>query len=421
MDTVTASLTESERPPAWPVLGAIRAWAQPIVALTTGLTVGFEALARFDEYRGPVAEAFERAWATGMGPDLEAEALRAALRMEGRPPGTYLAVNVSPRALNMDLVRDIFDRDLAGIVVELTESHYVPTSELRLTADWLRARGARLAIDDLGTGYAGLERLVSVRPDLIKIDRSLVTQLETDEVSRIMVESLVRFASRVGAGVIAEGIEEQSTLEVVAELDIAYGQGFLFSPARPTWTFPGRQAVEAARAVHQQALSATPRQDILLNEMVQLDRVAERFGEAEEVVDVQHAVVELTRMLGAVDVGIDLVNETEGCLVALNHQSWAHVGPVRPLDENPLLQWTIESRRAAQVLRGEPLSDQQQQDRLAELGYGALLLVPVVTRGDAIGLLTLFRDEARPWTLAEIRLARIGAGQLAAALERLSA
>ncbi len=220
MDTVTASLTESERPPAWPVLGAIRAWAQPIVALTTGLTVGFEALARFDEYRGPVAEAFERAWATGMGPDLEAEALRAALRMEGRPPGTYLAVNVSPRALNMDLVRDIFDRDLAGIVVELTESHYVPTSELRLTADWLRARGARLAIDDLGTGYAGLERLVSVRPDLIKIDRSLVTQLETDEVSRIMVESLVRFASRVGAGVIAEGIEEQSTLEVVAELDM---------------------------------------------------------------------------------------------------------------------------------------------------------------------------------------------------------
>jgi GAF domain-containing protein len=94
---------------------------------------------------------------------------------------------------------------------------------------------------------------------------------------------------------------------------------------------------------------------------------------------------------------------------------------VRPLDENPLLQWTIESRRAAQVLRGEPLSDQQQQDRLAELGYGALLLVPVVTQGDAIGLLTLFRDEARPWTLAEIRLARIGAGQLAAALERLSA
>ena len=152
-----------------------------------------------------------------------------------------------------------------------------------------------------------------------------------------------------------------------------------------------------------------------------LDRVAERFGEAEEVVDVQHAVVELTRLLDAVDVGIDLVSEDDGCLVALNHQSWANVGPVRPLDENPLLQWTVESRRAVQVLRGEPMSDPQQQERLSELGYGALLLVPVVTRGDAIGLLTLFREDARPWSLAEIRLARIGAGQLAAALERLSA
>ena len=137
MDTVTASLTESERPPAWPVLGAIRAWAQPIVALTTGLTVGFEALARFDEYRGPVAEAFERAWATGMGPDLEAEALRAALRMEGRPPGTYLAVNVSPRALNMDLVRDIFDRDLAGIVVELLQANAAPWLALSWTSQTL--------------------------------------------------------------------------------------------------------------------------------------------------------------------------------------------------------------------------------------------------------------------------------------------
>jgi GAF domain-containing protein len=322
--------------------------------------------------------------------------------------------------MDVDVVREVLDRDLTGFVVELTESRYVPTAELRRTADWLRKRGARLAIDDLGTGYAGLERLVSVRPDLIKLDRSLVAQLESDEVSRIMVESLVRFAARVGAGVIAEGIEKQSTLEVVAELDIAYGQGFLFAPARPTWSFPDLQAVEAARTVHQQALSATPRQDLLLNELVLLDRVAERFGEAEEVVDVQHAVVELTRLLSAVDVGIDLVAEADGQLVTLNHQSWADVGPVRELAHHPLLQWVVESRRAAQVLRGEPFSDDQQQERLVELGYGGLLLVPVVTRGAAIGLLSLFRDEPRPWSLAEIRLARIGAGQLAAALDRLS-
>ena len=389
------------------------------MAVTTGLTVGYEALARFSENRGPVGEAFERAWTVGSGPGLEAEALRAAFVLDGRPSGTYLAVNVSPRAMEVDLVREVLDRDLTGLVVELTESHYVPTVELRRTADWLRSRGARLAIDDLGTGYAGLERLVSVRPDLIKLDRSLVMQLESDEVSRIMVESLVRFAARVGAGVIAEGIEEQTTLEIVAELDIAYGQGFLFAPARPEWSFPSLEAVEAARSVHQQALSATPRQDLLLNELVLLDRVAERFGEAEEVIDVQHAVVELTRLLGAVDVGIDLVDEERGQLITLNHESWAHVGPMRDLADHPLLQWVVDTRRAAQVLRGDPLSHGQQQERLVELGYGGLLLVPVVTRGAAIGLLSLFRDVPRPWSLAEIRLARIGAGQLAAALERL--
>ena len=80
-------------------------------------------------------------------------------------------VNVSPRALSVDVVRTVLDTDLNGIVVELTEAHSVPANELRWMVSWLRDRGAMLAIDDVGTGYAGLERMICVGPDLIKLDR----------------------------------------------------------------------------------------------------------------------------------------------------------------------------------------------------------------------------------------------------------
>ena len=110
---------------------------------------------------------------------------------------------------------------------------------------------------------------------------------------------------------------------------------------------------------------------------------------------------------------VGTVDDLLADLPLVNHP---HGGPYRVV---PAL--TGEAAHPDLVRRHAPLHGEHNREVMAELGYGALLLVPVVTQGDAIGLLTLFRDEARPWTLAEIRLARIGAGQLAAALERLSA
>lgn len=407
--------------PADPPLaeGAIAAWVQPIVALTTGAVSGYEALARFRDRRGDVADVFERAWTLGEGPALEARALCAALELTGRPESAYLAVNVSPRAMQVDFVRDVLDTDLTGLVVELTEAHYMPTSELRRIADWLRARGAGLAIDDLGTGYAGLERLITVRPDLIKLDRTLVSQLLDDGVSRVMVESLVRFAARIDASIVAEGIEDERLLELVAELDIAYGQGFLFGTAQPAWATPSERAVAAAQKVHQQALGGTPRQSLFLDELIVLERIADRFNEADALVDVQHAVAALTSLVAADDVSIGLVDEDANQLVSVSHHTWVDVGELQDMDEHPLLRWVIDTRRAAQVLAGDTLADPAQLARLHQTGYGGVLLVPIITRGVAIGLLSLYRSTPEPWTLAEIRYARIGVSHLAAALDRL--
>lgn len=393
-------------------------WVQPIVALTTGTVAGYEALARFADDRTPVTAVFERAWSLGRGPGIEAAALQAAFALPGRPASAYLAVNVSPRAMESDLVRATLDRDLTGFMVEITEAHYVATAELKSIASWLRERGARLAIDDVGTGYAGLERLMALRPDLIKLDRSLSCQLPVDAVTRVMVESLVRFAARSGAAVCAEGIETSELLEVVAELDIAYGQGYLFGEARPAWTGLDEVVAAAAVEVHRQALSGTPKQALFLDDYVLLERLADRFSEAEELEDVHHAVAAVTQLVVADDVSIDLVYPDSDRVERVSHHTWES-GPGQSLGDNPLLRWVLDTRRAAQVLVTDPHADRAMIERLWSSSFGGLLLVPVITRGNSLGVLSFYRHAPTPWTLTQIRLARIGASQLAATLDRL--
>jgi EAL domain-containing protein (putative c-di-GMP-specific phosphodiesterase class I) len=394
-------------------------YVQPIVTLTTGTVTGYEALARFPGSVMPVINTFEKAWAEGQGPQLEAQALRSALSLTGRPPTAYLALNVSPRALATPGVIEALDVDLTGIVVELTEAHYVPTNDLKRTAEWLRERGAKLAIDDVGTGYAGLERIINLSPDLIKLDRSLVSQLPQDRVYRAMVESLVRFAAHCGASVCAEGIETQEELQVAAELDITVGQGFLFGHAKPAWSWPANQVVDIAMDVHRQALNATPKQALFLDEYVLLERLADRFSEAEELEDVHYAVSSLCNLVAAEHVAVSLVNEPEDQMMTINHETWAVNEKSYPLSEHPATRWVLDSRRAAQVLITDPKADPNKVTSMTEAGFNSLLMVPVTTNGRTVGLLEFYRRPTMPWSLTHIRLARIGASQLAATLDRL--
>jgi len=210
---------------------------QPIVDLVSSAPVAVEALTRFTAVpsRTP-AEWFERAELVGRRVPLELAVSRAALTLiEDLPPGIDLAVNVSPpTVLSGRLDEVLIDRPLERVVLELTEHSRVEdygrlASALRL---W-RERGARLAVDDAGAGYASFTHLLHLRPELIKLDSDLVRDIHIDPSRQAMARALVGYAREMGVDVVAEGIETEAERRAVARLGVRYGQGYHLGRPRP--------------------------------------------------------------------------------------------------------------------------------------------------------------------------------------------
>jgi diguanylate cyclase (GGDEF)-like protein len=224
----------------------VRPVYQPIVSLASGEPVGYEALARFDGKPGlPPSWWFSQAHRFGLGASLEADTVRLALSAPDRPEGTFLSVNLSPSALGSAEVREQLPADLSGIVVEITEEERVlDVDALHQHLDPLRARGARIAVDDAGEGYAGLQQVMRMRADVIKLDRALIAEVHADPAKIALVGSLVHFARSTGASICAEGIETLDELRVLIHLGVATGQGWAL--ARPGEPWP-RVNTEAAR------------------------------------------------------------------------------------------------------------------------------------------------------------------------------
>jgi predicted signal transduction protein with EAL and GGDEF domain len=225
---------------------------QPIMDLRTGDVAGYEALARFplDADARPPNIWFAQAHRCGLGVQLEARAAAAALAARGDAPAPYLSINLSPAALRADELRDQLPGDMHGVVVEVTEHELVADGErLRATLDDLRARGAQIAVDDAGAGYAGLRQLTMMRPDMIKLDRGLIEDVANDEAKQALVECFVRFAERTDAAVCAEGIESLDDLLVLARLGVAYGQGYAIARPAFGWPEPAADARAALQAV----------------------------------------------------------------------------------------------------------------------------------------------------------------------------
>jgi EAL domain-containing protein (putative c-di-GMP-specific phosphodiesterase class I) len=204
---------------------------QPIVDLSTGRPVAMEALSRFAG-ESPVT-VFERAHRNGEGARLEAKSITAALLI--RPRDLDLTVNVSLACLTNRHVLEALPEDLHGIVLEITEH---TDSELdqhpQAQLDALRQRGARLAVDDWGRGYANLDRLLRLRPDVVKLDMSLVHGLDSDY-HRATIRSVVAWADEVGVRVCAEGVETREQLATLLTLGVHTAQGYLFGrPAAPS-------------------------------------------------------------------------------------------------------------------------------------------------------------------------------------------
>ena len=99
----------------------------------------------------------------------------------------------------------------------------------------MRARGARIAVDDAGAGYAGFAQLVRVRPDVVKLDRSLVRSVNTEATKAAVIKAFVGFANDTGALICAEGVETLAELNLVTELGAAMGQGYLLGRPQAQW------------------------------------------------------------------------------------------------------------------------------------------------------------------------------------------
>jgi diguanylate cyclase (GGDEF)-like protein len=203
---------------------------QPIVDLATGAVVAMEALSRF--VGEDTQSVFERAHQAGAGPELEAAAIRAALLC--RPPGVMLSVNVSLASLADQHVIDALPQDLTGVTLEITEHTDVDADQsVEATLADLRRRGALIAVDDWGRGFSNLDRLLRLRPEMVKLDISLVHGLGSDY-HQATIRSVVSWADEVGVRVCAEGVENDEQRLALLKLGVHSAQGYFFGrPAAP--------------------------------------------------------------------------------------------------------------------------------------------------------------------------------------------
>ena len=197
---------------------------QPIVDIATGEIVAEEALSRFEG--SDTLSAFEEAHRLGRGTDLELASVAAALKL--RRPDRMLSLNITLETLVTARGWELLPDDLHGIILEITEhgdvDHLPGTDEILRQ---LRLRGCAVAIDDWGKGHSNLDRMLRLRPEIIKLDLSLVQGHEAPY-HRAVISAITSWAEEVGALVCAEGIETAEQRVELAALGVHLGQGYLF-------------------------------------------------------------------------------------------------------------------------------------------------------------------------------------------------
>ncbi len=218
---------------------------QPIFHLQTGDLFSYEALSRVEgasPFSGP-EHLFQVAQRHRLTPELEklcsSKALNRARRLGIEEP---LSFNVCPSLLSSpnSATEGVFTgiEDLIAvrdrIILEITERYYIEDNERFIKAvDYYRDMGFRIAVDDLGSGFAGLKMLSRIEPFMVKIDRFLIADIHRSTKKQMLLESLVSFCHKINALVVAEGIETKEELEVVCSMQVDLGQGyFLGRPDR---------------------------------------------------------------------------------------------------------------------------------------------------------------------------------------------
>ena len=257
-----------QRRPTWGRRRALRHAAaglevsfQPICDLRTGNAVGYEALSRFPS--GSPAAWFKEAHVIGLGELLEITAFDKAVTHRV-PEWGYVSVNVSPATLVSPAFRQMVGslREPRCLVLELTEHAAVQDyRQLCAVVGELREHGVKFAVDDAGSGISSFRHILMVAPEIIKLDRSLVTTLDTSAGHRALAQLMAEFCGRMGAELVAEGIERDEERTACLEQGITLGQGYLLGkpapPPRPCAGHTSESRAQSQRiAVDRPAVSA---------------------------------------------------------------------------------------------------------------------------------------------------------------------
>jgi hypothetical protein len=276
-----------------------------------------------------------------------------------------------------------------------------------------------VAVDDAGAGYAGLQQLMRVAPDLIKLDRSLVQNVDSDAAKQALVDSFVRFGRRTGAQVVAEGIETEEELRTLADLDVDYGQGYFLSKPGPAWPTVSPWVAEKLLLRSLGApMSVEDISHLPVGSDQRLAAVCNRIARIATTSEVEALGPVIADELGADEI-VMLMSTFDG-LTALTRRSWMPRGGRLELSHFPGLEGVMR--------RGEP--EQFLLDRgsgtttgigeialLANSGYRSMLAVPIGPHA----LMQAFSRSERPWGREATNRAVVIGFQLAPALAALAA
>ncbi|MBO8171846.1 MAG: GGDEF domain-containing protein [Bacillaceae bacterium] len=288
----------------------VRIHYQPIVSLTGGDIYGWESLTR-----GPERSFFSSPnhlfpFAEQVGKLYQLERIcreQAIIQAYNKiPAGKKLFINLNPKVIqDPEFVRGqtasfLKERHLApgDVVFEITEHHAITDyDQFKKVIEYYRAQGFLIAIDDTGAGHSNLQHVVELSPDFIKLDHSLITNIDTSRIKQAVIESFVTLSKKMNCLLIAEGIERYQELQTLMRLGVDLGQGFYISRPRPDFDHPPAQVIRQIKdklEINRSTLESTV---VTVGDIIQPEVLVKASTKCRDVLQLFQENVKLTSVI----------------------------------------------------------------------------------------------------------------------------